>query len=174
MTVMNPATSATSEKTADAPVVPEAFEDAWQAVRGSHQILTDLLGKELSEAGLPELAWYDVLVGLEISPHPLRPRDLLCRVGVTKSGLTRLIDRIESAGLVERTSCPSDRRGTFIVMTDEGRQTLAAMRPVRNRVFAEHLADVLTEAEADTVSELLGRVGASVRFEIEGDGGCDV
>ncbi len=168
---MNPATS---EKVVEAPLVPVAVESAWQAIRGSHQILSDLVGKDLSEAGLPELAWYDVLASLECSPRPLRPKDLLCRVGVTKSGLTRLIDRIESAGLVERSSCPSDRRGTFIAITDEGRQTLAAMRPIRNRVFAEHLEGTLSEAEAEAVSELLGGVVASVRSELEGEDCCEV
>lgn len=168
---MNPATS---EKAVESQALAEAFEDAWQAIRGCHQIVGDLVGRELSEAGLPELAWYDVLASLEASPNPLRPKDLLCRVGVTKSGLTRLIDRIEDAGLVERTSCPSDRRGTFIVMTDAGARTLASMRPIRNRVYAEHLAGTLSEAEAEAVSELLGRVGTSVRHELEGDGGCEV
>ena len=168
---MNPATS---ERAAEDKGVAEPFEDAWQAIRGSHQIVDDLVGRDLSEAGLPELAWYDVLASLQASADPLRPKDLLCRVGVTKSGLTRLIDRIEEAGLVERTRCPSDRRGTFIVMTDAGARTLAAMRPIRNRVFSEHLAGALSEAEAEAISELLGRVGDSVRDELEGDGGCEV
>ncbi len=168
---MNPATS---KKPVESQAVAKPFEDAWQAIRGCHQIVGDLVGRQLSEAGLPELAWYDVLASLEASADPLRPKDLLCRVGVTKSGLTRLIDRIEDAGLVERTSCPSDRRGTFIVMTDAGARTLAAMSPIRNRVFAEHLAGTLSESEAEAVADLLGRVSASVRDELEGDGGCEV
>lgn len=80
---------------------------------------------------LPPLAWYDVLVTVDARPAPVRPKDMLCQVSVTKSGLTRLLDRIEKAGLIERTYCPSDRRGTFIAITGAGKDTLAEMRPVR-------------------------------------------
>jgi DNA-binding transcriptional ArsR family regulator len=106
----------TNVKETAAEPVAECYEDAWQSIRATHQILSDRVGVELSEAGLPELSWHDVLSRLDESPEPLRPRDLLCRVGVTKSGLTRLLDRIEAAGLVERLSCPSDRRGTWLAM----------------------------------------------------------
>jgi DNA-binding MarR family transcriptional regulator len=165
---------ALSGSTTAAPPLSASFEDAWQAVRATNQLLSDRIGHELSDAGLPELSWYDVLARLEDRPEPLRPKDLLCRVGVTKSGLTRLLDRIEAAGLIERTSCPSDRRGTFIVITDEGRQTLAAMRPIRNRIFAEHFAGSLSEADAEALTSMLARVGDSLRDELEGDGRCEV
>jgi DNA-binding MarR family transcriptional regulator len=154
--------------------VAECYEDAWQAIRATHQVLSDRIGQELSEAGLPELAWHDVLARLEENPEPLRPRDLLCRVGVTKSGLTRLLDRIEGAGLVERLSCPSDRRGTWLAITDEGARTLAAMRPIRDGVFAQHLAGGLSPEEVRLVSDLLGRVSTSVRDELEGEGRCEL
>jgi DNA-binding MarR family transcriptional regulator len=167
------ATSATSTETSGQPV-SGCYEDAWQAVRATHQILSDRIGQELSEAGLPELAWHDVLARLEESPEPLRPKDMLCRVGVTKSGLTRLLDRIEAAGLIERRSCPSDRRGTWLAITDEGSRTLAEMKPIRNRVFSDHLAGRLSPEEAEVVSEMLGRVSASVRDELEGEGRCEL
>ena len=168
---MNPAVK---EPVTEAAALPSSVEDAWQAVRATHQLISDRIGNELSEAGLPELAWHDVLARLDESPEPLRPKDLLCRVAVTKSGLTRLLDRIEASGLIERTSCPSDRRGTFIVITDDGRQTLAEMRPIRNRIFAEHFAETLSDAEAESLASMLGRVGDSFRAELEGDGRCEV
>jgi DNA-binding MarR family transcriptional regulator len=150
------------------------YEDAWQSIRSTHQILSDRIGQELSEAGLPELSWHDVLARLSESPEPLRPKDLLCRVGVTKSGLTRLLDRIETAGLIERQRCPSDRRGTWLAMTSDGAETLAAMKPIRDRAFAEHLSAVLTPEEAEYVSVALGRVSASVRDQLEGEGRCEL
>jgi DNA-binding MarR family transcriptional regulator len=161
------------KETAETPVA-ECYEDAWQSIRATHQILSDRIGQELSEAGLPELSWHDVLARLDESPEPLRPKDLLCRVGVTKSGLTRLLDRIEAAGLVERRSCPSDRRGTWLAMTGEGAETLAAMRPIRNRVFSQHLAAELSPEEAELVSDVLARVSTSVRAELEGEGRCEL
>jgi DNA-binding MarR family transcriptional regulator len=154
--------------------VAASYEDAWQSIRSTHQILSDCINQELAEAGLPELSWHDVLARLAESPEPLRPKDLLCRVGVTKSGLTRLLDRIEAAGLVERQSCPSDRRGTWLSMTDEGADTLAAMKPIRDRAFAEHLAGVATPDEVEIVSEVLGRVSSSVRDQLEGEGRCEL
>ncbi len=150
------------------------YAEAWQAIRGAHQVLADRIGRELSEAGLPELSWHDVLARLDAARDPLRPRDLLCHVGVTKSGLTRLLDRIEAAGLLERRICPSDRRGTFLAITDDGRETLAAMRPIRDRVFEQHFEGVLSRDDAAQVADSLGRVGASVRGELEADGACDL
>jgi DNA-binding MarR family transcriptional regulator len=164
----------TTSKDAPDETIAGVYEDAWQSIRATHQILSERVGQRLSEAGLPELAWHDVLSRLDESPEPLRPRDLLCRVGVTKSGLTRLLDRIEAAGLIERRSCPSDRRGTCLAMTGAGGETLAAMRPVRNRVFAEHLAGELSSEEAETLTEVLERVAAGVRAELEGGGRCEI
>ena len=164
----------TNTKEAAAEPVAGCYEDAWQSIRATHQILSDRIGQELSEAGLPELAWHDVLARLDESSEPLRPRDLLCRVAVTKSGLTRLLDRIESAGLIERRSCPSDRRGTWLAMTAEGADTLAAMKPIRDHAFSQHLAGKVTPEEAEAVSEVLNRVSASVRYELEGEGRCEL
>jgi DNA-binding MarR family transcriptional regulator len=154
--------------------IDATYESAWQALRGAHQVVVDRIGHELSDAGLPELSWHDVLARLDEADGPLRPRDLLCHVGVTKSGLTRLVDRIEAAGLLERSSCPSDRRGTFLSITEEGRETLASMRPIRDGVFREHFEGVLTEDEAGVLADSLGRVGASVRGELEAEGSCDL
>lgn len=162
------------DRSAPATASDRVYTEAWQALRGSHQLLVDRIGRELSEAGLPELSWYDVLTRLDEPDTPLRPRDLLCHVGVTKSGLTRLLDRIESAGLLERRRCPSDRRGTFLAITDAGRETLAAMRPIRDGVFEQHFEGVLSRDDAARVADSLGRVGASVRGELEADAGCDL
>lgn len=167
------ASTTSTRETADE-TVAGVYEDAWQAIRSTHQILSDRIGQELSEAGLPELPWHDVLARLDESPEPLRPKDLLCSVGVTKSGLTRLLDRIEAAGLIERSSCPSDRRGTWLAITPEGAETLAAMRPIRNRAFSEHLAGEISPGEAEALSEVLGRVSSSVRGRLEGEGRCEL
>jgi DNA-binding MarR family transcriptional regulator len=150
------------------------YEDAWQSIRSTHQILSDRIGQELAEAGLPELAWHDVLARLNESADPLRPKDLLCRVGMTKSGLTRLLDRIESAGMIERRSCPSDRRGTWLTMTDEGTKTLAAMKPIRDRAFASHFVGEVTAWEARDLAGVLNRVSASVLGELEGEDCCEL
>ena len=151
-----------------------AYTAAWQAVRNTHLAVVEKVEIALADADLPGLAWYDVLARLNLSASPLRPKDLLCHVSVTKSGLTRLVDRIEKAGLVERSYCPSDRRGTFLTITKEGRKTLSDMQPIRDRVFDEHISNQLSPAEAEAVTELLGRVSASVLGELEAHGDCEV
>jgi DNA-binding MarR family transcriptional regulator len=151
-----------------------AYSSAWLAVRNSHQAVVERMAQELSAAGLPDLAWYDVLLTLSESASPLRPRDMLCHVSVTKSGLTRLLDRIEKAGLVERSYCPSDRRGTFLTITDAGRETLAEMQPIRDRVFHEHVSENLSPEEAELVAELLERVASSAVDHLDAHGNCEV
>ncbi len=151
-----------------------AYTAAWQAVRNTHLAVVEKVELALADAGLPGLAWYDVLARLDQSVSPLRPKDLLCHVSVTKSGLTRLLDRIEKAGLIERSFCPSDRRGTFLSTTKEGRKTLAGMQPIRDRIFDDHISSQLSSAEAEAITELLGRVSASVLGELEAHGDCEV
>lgn len=164
------ALTTTTTSNADDP----AYAAAWQTIRNSHMTVVERIESELSDAGLPDLAWYDVLVKLNASAAPVRPKDMLCQVSVTKSGLTRLLDRIEKAGLIERSYCPSDRRGTFLSITKEGRSTLAEMKPIRDRVFDKHFVDNLSEAEAEAITELLGRVAASAVGELEAHGECEV
>ena len=147
---------------------------AWSAIRASFEIVSEAMEHALADAGLPPLAWYDVLVTVDARPAPVRPKDMLCQVSVTKSGLTRLLDRIEKAGLIERTYCPSDRRGTFIAITDAGKDTLAEMRPVREAAFRRFLGDRLAAEDAEVITAALDSVAASAAAELEGEGNCEV
>jgi DNA-binding MarR family transcriptional regulator len=151
-----------------------AYVSAWQAVRNAHLAVVERIEIDLSDAGLPPLAWYDVLAKLNASAAPVRPKDMLCQVDVTKSGLTRLLDRIEKAELIERSYCPSDRRGTFVSITKAGRETFAEMKPIRDNVFEEHIVDSLSSEEADLVADLLKRVAQSAVGHLEEEGSCEV
>jgi DNA-binding MarR family transcriptional regulator len=155
------------------PTSESAYEDAFQAMRSTYLLISERFEKELAEAGLPDLGFFGVLVALSESEMPSRPRDLLCKVNVTKSGLTRLVDRIEKEGLVERTYCPSDRRGTFLVITDEGRETLGKMLPVREKVFRESFIDLIPEEDAETVARALNDVSQGIYESLNADGSCD-
>lgn len=121
---------------------------AWVAFLRAHATLVDVLNQELQEeVGLP-LSWYDVLAQLhDASDGRLRMQDLAAAIMLSKSGLTRLVDRLERAGLVERTSCPSDRRGTYAAITADGRHALAAARPTHLRGVYQHFASRLTGEE---------------------------
>jgi DNA-binding MarR family transcriptional regulator len=135
---------------------------ALHSLRRARHTLLDRLENALRADDLPPLAWYDVLYALEgAGEHGLRPRDLAFEVALTPSGLTRLLDRIAAAGLVERTVCPSDRRGFNTTLTPAGHETLAMMRPVYMRELEAGFGSLITDAEAEQITAILGRVSSS-------------
>lgn len=150
-----------------APVVGEPQLVAWRAFLEAHARTTEVLARELKDqTGLP-LAWYDVLVQLhEAEGHRRRMQELAQEVLLSKSGLTRLVDRMERAGLVRRQACSEDRRGTFAELTPDGVAALRRTAPTHLRGVAEHFARHLDAREAELLAELLGRVAARTR----GDG----
>ena len=124
--------------------------------------LVERLETALRADDLPPLAWYDVLCALDEGPEGgVRPRELGFAVALTPSGLTRLLDRMTAAGLAERNTCSTDRRGFVVTLTPAGAETLALMRPVYMRELETGFGSLLTEDEARTLSELLDRVSAS-------------
>ena len=124
----------------------------------AHARLTGALGAELQQAtGLP-LAWFEVLLRLGRSPDQrLRMSELARQMPLSTSGLTRLVDRVEAAGLVRREACPSDRRGQLAVLTDEGGRALAKAVPVHVEGLRRHLTSALADDVA-VVTEALRRV----------------
>jgi DNA-binding MarR family transcriptional regulator len=133
---------------------------AWRAFLRAHSAVTRVLEAELeAEHGLP-LASYDVLVQLAERPgRALRMSDLAEAVLLSRSGLTRLVDRLEREGLVRRESCPSDARGTFAVLTDEGLARLRASAPTHLAGVREHVTSRFTPTELTVLAGLLERLG---------------
>jgi DNA-binding MarR family transcriptional regulator len=104
------------------------------------------LGRDLDEAGLPVLPWYEVLAALGEEPElRLRQVELAERVLLSNSGLSRLVDRIEASGLVERVTCPSDRRSINVALTPAGAEMLDRMWPVYARAIADDFLPALGE-----------------------------
>jgi DNA-binding MarR family transcriptional regulator len=133
---------------------------AWRAFLESHARVTDLLARELREEESLPLAWYDVLVQLQEAPgQQLRMQELADAVLLSKSGLTRLVDRMEREGLVRRSACPDDRRGILAELTAVGYQTLRRTSVTHLRGVEEHFASRLSEEEAASLARLLGRLG---------------
>jgi DNA-binding MarR family transcriptional regulator len=140
----------------------EAKLEALRSILRARTTVTDRIETALRNEDLPPLAWYDVLCALdEASEEGLRPRDLGYAVALTPSGLTRLLDRMTAAGLVERKACPTDRRGFGVTLTQSGRTTHEMMRPVYLREVETAFASLLTDEEARTIEEVLERVSAS-------------
>ena len=116
----------------------EVERGAWVGFLRAHHVLVAELDDELrSRHGLP-LTSFDVLAQLDIAPGgQLRMSDLADAVLLSRSGLTRLVERLENKGLLERRECTEDARGAYAVLTHDGRTLLAAARRT-------HLAGVRT------------------------------
>jgi len=132
---------------------------AWRALLASHAALVGRLGEELQEEkGLP-LPWYEVLLWLGQAPDGrMRMGELADSLLLTPSGVTRLVDRMEAEGLVQRQQCPSDRRGWNAVITTAGRSRLRAAAPVHLRGVERHFGRHISDDEADLIANVLGRV----------------
>ena len=119
---------------------------AWALLLTAHAVLVERVELAFAVAGLPPLAWYDVLWALEQADDGrLRMHKLAQRGVITRSNLTRLVDRLESAGLIARKPCPDDRRGAYAVLSGDGRVMRKKMWPVYNAeinaLFSSHLTD---------------------------------
>ena len=144
---------------------------AWRTFLRAHAQITRKLEAELmAEHDLP-LPSYDVLLQLAESPgRRLRMTELADRVLLSRSGLTRLVDRLEREGLVERVACPNDARGTHAVLTDAGLARLREAAPTHLRGIAEHVTRRLTGEE---VGQLLGLMSKLMtEHEPLPEGGC--
>ena len=138
----------------------------WRAFLTAHARVLAVLERELTaERGIP-LTWYDVLVVLsESASNRLRMHDVASAVLLSRAGLTRLIDRMTGAGLVQRVPCEDDRRGTYVVMTEAGRTALDAASPVHLRGVREHFTGHLSDGELAAMEAAFGRiVAAEARF----------
>ena len=132
---------------------------AWRAFLRAHATIVRALEAELlAEHDLP-LASYDVLVQLSEAPgQRLRMTELADRVLLSRSGLTRLADRLEREGLLRREACESDARGTLAVLTDAGLDRLRSAWPTHRRGVEEHVLRRLSPDEVVVLGSLLGKL----------------
>lgn len=148
---------------------PDGFL-AWRAFLRAHAAAVGRIEREMaaSEPELP-LTWYDVLVALVSAPERrLRLRELANEVLLSRSGLTRLVDRLEAAGLLRREPDPADRRGAFAVLTDAGYEALRRTWPLYARGIQEQFARHLEGGEAAILARALQRV-ADASADITGE-----
>ena len=140
-------------------VVPGEFS-AWRAFLTAHAAAVRVLGAELEASEAMPLSWYDVLVQLSEAPaRELRMSELADAVLLSRSGLTRLVDRLEREGLVQRRPCLDDARGTLAALTEAGLDRLRAAAPVHLRGVREHFTSRFDADELAVLGELLGRIG---------------
>lgn len=135
----------------------------WRLFLTAHTRLLERMEQQLAAAELPSMEWYDVLFTLKEAPNQqLRLSELADRVLLSRSNLTRLVDRLEKAGLLYRQSCPTDRRGTYAVLTEAGLEMQQRMWIVYSVAIAEYFANPVTEAEALMLQQVFNRLLAGV------------
>ena len=149
-------------------MTPSRDLEAWRAFLEAHARLTTVLERDLRvHAGMP-LAWYDVLVQLsEAEDGRQRMQELAQRVLFSRSGLSRLIDRMQAAGLVVREGDPRDGRGTYACVTAEGRAALRRAAPVHLSGIRTHFLDLLEENESRALAEAFQRMIQSLDSDDE-------
>lgn len=130
----------------------------WRAFLHAHAAVTHELERELADVGMP-IGWYDVLLQLAEAPQRrLRMADLADRVLLSRSGLTRLVDRLQAEGYVRRERSADDARGTFTVLTPAGLAALRRAAPVHLAGVRAHWLAHYTDEELETLGALLRRV----------------
>lgn len=130
--------------------------DAWRGVLFASARTLQVAEPDLiAKAGFP-LTWLDVLAQLyDAGLDGLRMQELEQRSLFTRSGLTRLVDRIEAAGLVRREPVPGDRRGVQVVLTAEGRRSHDTAFADHNTLIEREFGRRLTEAQLQAVADAL-------------------
>jgi DNA-binding MarR family transcriptional regulator len=132
---------------------------AWRGLLRAHACLAKRLDASLEQAhGLP-MTSYEVLHHLEeASAGRMRMCDLAEQAQLSRSGLTRLVDRLEREELLERCSCEHDARGSYACLTEAGRERLQAARGTHLAVVREHFFSRFSESELSALAEMWERI----------------
>jgi DNA-binding MarR family transcriptional regulator len=134
---------------------------AWRGLLRAHSALVKTLDRELEQAHGLALSSFEVLARIDQFGGRMRMCELAESVLLSRSGLTRLVDRLERDGLVVRGSCEHDARGAFAVITDAGAIALVAARATYRAGVRTHFAGPFSDAELETLAGLFERLLAA-------------
>jgi DNA-binding MarR family transcriptional regulator len=143
---------------------------AWRGLLRVHAALLRELDAELESAHDLPLSSYDVLIYLQSAPDKrLRMAELADSVLLSRSGVTRLVDRLVREGLIVRDTCESDGRGSFAVLTEEGEELLARARPTHLAGVRERFLRHFSDDELKTLARFWDRVKPGAADLIDAD-----
>ena len=132
---------------------------AWINLLQVQSVVVDSLERDLAGAGRIPLPWVEVLMQVTSAPDGrMKMQELARSVLLSKSGVTRLVDRMMDAGLMERRACESDRRAVYAVATAKGRAALRDALPTHARGLRSRFTEVLTPAELAMLRTTLQKV----------------
>ena len=139
--------------------VPETHLEAWRALLNAHTSVVAHAEEALAAAQLPPLAWYDVLWAIRRAPaRRIRMAELAFSLTISRGGLTKLVDRLEDAGLIRREPADTDGRGLYAVLTAEGNTMLRRMWPLYSRALRETFVSAISNQEAALIAAALRRI----------------
>ncbi|MGN6203196.1 MAG: MarR family winged helix-turn-helix transcriptional regulator [Solirubrobacterales bacterium] len=153
-----------SEQTAIAEREPTSADfdphrEAWISLTQTHAAVTGRLQEALTAAELPPLPWFEVLATLHRAPEQrLKMGELAEALVITRGGLTKLVDRLIKAGLLERAFCETDRRVSYATLLPAGVELLEEMRPIVRAELAATFSAKLTVAQADELRQMLDSI----------------
>jgi DNA-binding MarR family transcriptional regulator len=136
----------------------DAVIRAWARLVRAQQAVLAAVEADLKAAGFPPLAWYDALLELSRAEKGLRPFALEQELLLAQYNLSRLLDRLERAGYLERRACPEDGRGQIVAITPSGRALVKRMWPTYRAAIARHVGAKLSEDDASRLAALLGKL----------------
>lgn len=132
---------------------------AWSGLMRAHACLAKRLDAELERAHHLPMTSYEVLHHLgEANAGRMRMCELAEQAQLSRSGLTRLVDRLEREGLLERCSCTHDARGSYACLTEVGRERLQAARATHLAVVREQFFLHFSEVELDLLADMWERI----------------
>lgn len=132
---------------------------AWRGLLRAHACLAKRLDSELERAHRLPMTSYEVLGHLqEASRGRMRMCDLAEQAQLSRSGLTRMVDRLEREGLLERCSCEHDARGSYACLTDTGRERLEEARVTHLTLVREHFFSHFSESELSVLADMWERI----------------
>ncbi len=140
----------------------------WRAYLTATRVVADRLDRQLQrDSGMPH-AYYEILVRLSEAPQrALRMSELADMLHSSRSRLSHAAARLEEAGWIQRTECPTDRRGLLAVLTDEGFAALAAAAPGHVDEVRSALFDPLTPDQVEQLREICEAVVAAAGESLE-------
>ena len=137
------------------PQQPSDSVRAWRQLMLVHAAVTSALDERLRrEVGISG-SWYEALVEIALAGGTMQMNEFACETTLTKSGATRFVDRLEAAGLVQRTSCPTDRRVWQLSLTEKGRALQHDADPHVLATIEDHFGRFLDPEEAGHLYETL-------------------
>lgn len=141
-------------------VIPsDETQNAWCALLRAQKRLQGEVDVALKAAKLPPLTWYDVLWELEKTDQcGLRAFEMQPKLLLTQYGLSRILSRMQDAGLIQKQNCPEDGRGQVLAVTQKGKDTRAKMWAVYGDLMHQLIGEKLTQAEMQKLALLLNKL----------------